>query len=86
MDTTTTRKRAPGGGRKYRQTENLPNRLREFRNARGLTVDDLAAQIGVSVSTLTNAELYGRSLGKGNWYKLADFFKVDPRVLEGRNI
>lgn len=64
--------------------EQPPNRLKEYRLRAGLTQKQLAAEIGVKVSTLANGENYGRSLGKEAWYRLADFFQVDPRILEGR--
>lgn len=52
----------------------------------GLTQKDVASAIGVNVSSYANAENYGRSLGRKSWYELADFFNVDPRVLEGKKL
>jgi transcriptional regulator with XRE-family HTH domain len=66
--------------------EQAPNRLKEYRMKAGLTQKQVAAAIGVKVSTYANAENYGRSIGKDGWYRLADFFQVDPRILEGRDI
>lgn len=62
----------------------FPNRLREFRLRAGHTQASLAELIGVSPQTIATGELYGRSIGKDSWYKLADIFGVDPRVLEGK--
>lgn len=74
-----------GSGKRGRPNRPLPappNRLREYRLAANLTQAALAELVGVGETTIANAELYGRSLGKRNWYKLANIFNVDPRVLE----
>ena len=64
--------------------DDAPNILKQLRVKAGLTQKQLAQIIGVKVSTYSNAENYGRSLGKAGWYKLADFYNIDPRILEGR--
>ena len=69
-------------GRRSRLAAQCPNRLREFRERLNYSKEELAQRIGVRVTSLNNAELYGRCLGKRSWYKLADLFGVDPRILE----
>lgn len=60
------------------------NNLREVRTRMDVGVDTLAEFLGVSSSTVIQAEISRTTaIGKRNWYKLADYFNVDPRVLEG---
>ena len=60
-----------------------PNRLKAYRLRSKMTQKQVAHAIGVKVSSYANAENYGRSLGRAAWYRLADLFGVDPRMLEG---
>jgi DNA-binding XRE family transcriptional regulator len=67
----------------YRQkTEDMPNKLRSLRIGRQMKLSDLAKEIGVTVQALRQAEVKGDGIGKDKWYKLADFFDIDPRILE----
>lgn len=71
-------------GRKPIQKENPPNNLRQVRNLCNLTPTEIADLLGVDPSVISQAELLRTSaLGKANWYRLADFFNLDPRILEG---
>ncbi len=67
----------PRSGRK-----NAPVNLRALRLQRGIPLKDLASLLGVSVQAVNKAELGRGGLGKQSWYRLADFFGVDPRELE----
>lgn len=67
---------------KQLKTDGLPNKLRKLRMSRELTMPALAGEIGVTVQALHQAETLGTGIGKAKWYKLADFFDVDPRILE----
>ncbi len=64
------------------------NRLREFRlrpsegRPNGYTVAEIAEYLGVAYTSVSNAELYGRGLGRKKIYRLADLYEVDPRILE----
>ncbi|MBA3768388.1 MAG: helix-turn-helix transcriptional regulator, partial [Acidobacteria bacterium] len=66
----------PKAGRPNKVLTSPPNRLREFRLARGWTQRYVADKIGVTEVAVTNCELYGKSLGKRSWYALADLFGV----------
>jgi transcriptional regulator with XRE-family HTH domain len=57
--------------------------MREYREKAGLSLDQVAEILSVAKTSLVNAELYGRSLGKRKIYQLADLYNVDPRILEG---
>lgn len=61
----------------------LPNKARKLRLEANLTLRELAKIIGVHVPTLSEYELHGRG-GRSFVYKLADYFKLDPRDLESR--
>jgi len=47
-----------------------------------MKLSELAKKIGVSVQALRQAEVKGDGIGKDKWYKLADIFDMDPRILE----
>ena len=51
-----------------------------------MTQGELAEWLGVGKTAIANAELYGKGLGKRNWYRLASLFGTDPRYLEGFEI
>lgn len=79
MDTT-----VPRRGRQSLRPEEPPNNLRAIREKCGKTIVEVASYLNVSPVTITQAELKrSSSLGKASWYRLADYFGVDPRVLEG---
>lgn len=67
--------------------ETLPNRVRALRLAHGMGLLELAKQIEVGASALSEFELEGRGISRAKIYALADIFSVDPRVLEtaGKN-
>jgi transcriptional regulator with XRE-family HTH domain len=61
------------------------NRLREYREARGMSQVDLAKYLGIAQSCISEAEnKYDKAIGSDAWDRLADLFDVDPRVLKGR--
>ena len=60
----------------------LPNRVREYRLRRELTVVECAKAIGVSRQAIYHAELRDRGLSADNWLKLADFLGCDLRALK----
>ena len=55
--------------------------LREIRKGKGLTVEDVADIIGVSVSTLSQIEQGGRNLSMRNLYALMDVYETDANTL-----
>lgn len=55
--------------------------LREIRKGKGLTVEDVADTIGVSVSTLSQIEQGGRNLSMRNLYALMDVYETDANTL-----
>lgn len=59
-------------------------RLKEFREKYGFTQEYLARFLGVTQGAISNAERDPKQLKRDHWYKLADLFDVDPRVLEGK--
>lgn len=79
MSTTTVKM----GRKEIRHAEPI-NNLRALRSLCGLTLGDLATYLEVEPPVISQAELHRTSsLGKANWYRLADFFNLDPRILEG---
>ena len=55
--------------------------LREIRKGKGLTVEDVADTIGVSVSTLSQIEQGGRNLSMRNLYGIMEAFRVDANTV-----
>jgi transcriptional regulator with XRE-family HTH domain len=53
-----------------------------MRIERGLTLRDLAEALGVSPQAIRRAEIEGEGLDRQKWYRLADLFNCDPRLLE----
>lgn len=68
-------------GRKNRPLDNPPNRLRELRLAHGLTLEEVAAHLGVKPPTVHQAETEGTGIDMDKWFLLADLFQIDPRSL-----
>ena len=56
-------------------------RLRQLREARGLTIEDAAHEIGVSTKTLWNWET-GHGIKRPNLKRVAGFYKVEIQWLE----
>lgn len=67
-------------------TEGLPNRLRRYRIEKGYTLKSLADVLEVTPQAIHQAETKGIGLSKKNWYRLADLFDCDPRILESPDI
>jgi Helix-turn-helix len=59
-----------------------PNRLRAMRMRSGFTLKYVADLLKVRPQAIHNAEVSGEGLSRQNWYKLADLFDCDPRILE----
>ena len=59
------------------------NRLKELRNQRGLTLDDIEAQTGIKRGTYSNYENNKTEPKLATWQKLADFFGVSVTYLQG---
>lgn len=62
--------------------EGLPNRLRRYRLERGMTLRAVAEYLGVTPQAVKQAETKGTGIHRSKWYRLADLFDVDPRILE----
>ena len=60
------------------------NRLRELRKKKGLTMKQVASEIGLPYTTYVNYEKGDRDLGTEISIKLADFFNVSIDYLLGR--
>lgn len=60
------------------------NRIKELRKAKKITVKDLAEQLGIAQSMLTNYE-NGSSIPRDQsiWEKLSDYFEVSVSYLMG---
>lgn len=59
------------------------NRLKELRNQKGLTLDDIEAQTGIKRGTYSNYENSKTEPKLATWQKLADFFGVSVTYLQG---
>lgn len=59
------------------------NRLKELRNQKGLTLDDIEAQTGIKRGTYSNYENSKTEPKLATWQKLADFFEVPVTYLQG---
>lgn len=70
-------------GRPRTRPRTAINRLRECRQHVGATQKQIAAYIGVSQEAVSIEEIQGDTLGTPSYYKLAELFDLDPRILEG---
>ncbi len=61
----------------------MKNRLKELRKEKGLTLRELAKQLGMKNSTLSQYEMERREPKIQIWQKLADFFEVPTEYLMG---
>ena len=55
--------------------------IRNVRKGKGLLLDDVATQTGISVSTLGQVEQGGRNLSMKNLYMLMDEYETDANTL-----
>lgn len=62
------------------------NRLKELRNQKGLTLDDIEAQTGIKRGTYSNYENSKTEPKLAAWQKLADFFNVSVPYLQGFDV
>lgn len=58
--------------------QQLTNRIREFRKARGLNLQTLAAQIGGSIANLSELERGKRQLTQSWMLKIANALSIEP--------
>lgn len=65
-------------------TKNIGRRIVGLRKDAGLTQDELAAEIGLSRSTIAGIESGGASAGFQSMVAIADYFKVPLDWLVGR--
>lgn len=61
----------------------MQNRIKEFRNSKGLTLDEMSEQIGIKRGTLNNYENSKTEPKLETWEKLARFFNVRIPVVQG---
>lgn len=61
----------------------MANRIKELRQQRKITLQQLSKQTGISVSSLSAYENDRRSPKIENWKKIADFFDVSVPYLQG---
>lgn len=59
------------------------NRLRELREAKKYTLDDIEKKTGINRGTYNNYESGKTSPKEPTWQKLADFFNVSVPYLKG---
>ena len=59
----------------------LPNRIRPNRLERGLTLQDCASRLSISVAAMQKAETKNY-MSREHRYQLADWWEIDPRKLE----
>jgi putative transcriptional regulator len=64
-----------------REDKQLANRIRSFRQALGLTQEELAARLGVSPTYIAHVETYWRGLSLPVLYRLAKVFGIPLRDL-----
>lgn len=57
-------------------------KLRDLRKSRGLTLQELAENTGISVGSIGNYETGTRGIGQQSLQKIADFLHVDIREIE----
>ncbi|MCL2062568.1 MAG: helix-turn-helix domain-containing protein [Firmicutes bacterium] len=63
--------------------ENFSNRLKQLRENSGISVTELAREIGVDHSNISNWESGKQKINADNLYKLAQFFEVSMEYLLG---
>jgi|GEM_PF-3817212 len=68
---------------KYISMENFSNRLKQLRENSGISVTELAREIGVDHSNISNWESGKQKINADNLYKLAQFFEVSMEYLLG---
>ena len=61
----------------------MANRIKELRKEKGLTLDELSAEIGLSRSTINHYENGRRKPNEETWEKLASYFNVSVPYLKG---
>lgn len=61
----------------------LMNRLKELREKKGLTLDDIEIKTGIKRATFSRYENEKSEPKLATWQKLADFFDVDVGYLQG---
>ena len=67
------------------KSQDLYHRLKKYREAKGLKVREVAAFVGVSVSTYRDWE-YGRSIKGESYQRLADIYEVSlHQLLTGKS-
>jgi len=59
----------------------LPNRIRQNRLSRDLTMKECANRLSISVAAMQKAETLDH-LSREHRYQLADWWEMDPRELE----
>lgn len=59
------------------------NRIKELRNAKEVTLRQMATEIGVTGQAIANYENYLREPKSGTWHKLAQYFDVTIGYLMG---
>ncbi len=76
-----TAKMAPMPGRPPKKLAKYPNRIREVRDARGLTIDGLARAVRISRANLQRYEVGDRELKVRDLEIIARGLNVQPQVL-----
>lgn len=61
----------------------MQNRIRELRQAKGLSLRDMSEKINISADALAKYERGDREPKLETWQKLADFFGVSVPYLQG---
>lgn len=55
--------------------------LRNIRKEKGLLIEEVASEMGISVSTLGQVEQGGRNLSMKNLYRLMNLYETDANTL-----
>lgn len=55
--------------------------LRDIRKEKGLLIEEVASEMGISVSTLGQVEQGGRNLSMKNLYRLMNLYETDANTL-----
>ncbi len=61
----------------------MQNRIKELREKRNLTLDDVQIQTGINRGTFSNYENGTTEPKLNTWQKLADYFNVSVPYLQG---